>query len=97
MAQLDLYGPPRHRPPVQDDGTPWTEVIWDGRRYRWRLLDEPDDLVEWWDEHAEAWIPPRRFQLEFVADDGTWRTVRFWTRRVQIWALVRPPQPEGEA
>lgn len=97
MTQTSLFdrpGPSRPNPLPSE----WTELEWaNGRRYRWRL-----DTVRTYEREIEAYVNeapgPWRWELEVLADDETWRVVRLYTRRDEIWRHIRgsPAPTQGE-
>lgn len=79
---LDLFTPP------EADPQEWTQVYLSrlGRTYRYRVhLDHIQDLSAYDDQAPGSW----RFELEYHDRDGSWREVRFYPRRLEIWALIR--------
>lgn len=92
---LDLFTPP------EADPQEWTQVYLSrlDRTYRYRVhLDRIQDLSAYDEMATDSW----RFELEFLdTRDGRWREVRFYPRRLEIWALIRDRLqpgygPEGE-
>lgn len=80
---LDLFTPP------EADPQEWTQLHLSrlDRTYRYRVhLDRIQDLSAYDDSAPYPW----HFELEFLdTRDGSWREVRFYPRRLEIWALIR--------
>lgn len=89
MTQRSLFDAP---PAAEPDAGDWTPLELHGRPYRWRLRPEllGEDLgPETFNERSGFFEPRPAFQLEYVSEDHGWREVRFYTRRIQAWAIVR--------
>ena len=84
MTQHSLFSPPAE--PVAANSPEWTQLhlFKYDRTYRYRI--HTDRLRP---EHLEGHTPNQyRFELEYLDRDGTWREVRLYSRRDEVWAYI---------